>query len=149
MKFDIIQVFRKRPRKFRQFFNSFTGGLLSGVIVGMFFSLASKNQYEWIDFKNFGWIQYSIYLFFTIIFALIFYKFGKSIMPDEKESSFFYLNYFSGILSATISALFIIYSRNRLISFIIAISMVILFLIVSYIILKYKKNKSINQIENV
>jgi len=139
---NVIKVLVKSPRKFKQFFNSFTAGLLSGVIVGMFFSLTGKNSYEWIGFKNFVWIQWLIYLPLTIIFARIFYKFGKNIMPDEKESSFFYLNYFSGILSAIASALYTIYSKNMLVSVIITISMVIVFVLISYLVLKYGKKKA-------
>ncbi|GEM_PF-6781730 len=135
-----IKYFKGRnSRKHKSIYTSYIAGIFSAIIVGMFFALATKNNFEgWIPYKNFGWIQYVIYILFIIYVFFLFVKIGKTLAPDAEEKYNFKINYVIGLLSSVITALLILYHSWGA-KIIISLLAIVLYVIIHYSLVRIKK----------
>jgi hypothetical protein len=109
-----FRVFKRYRGRFGEFIIDSVAGLLSGTIIGVFFSLiASITFNRWINLGNYEFFAAIIYVFFTLCILWFFYWLGmfiaKFIFKSKKLLIGFHLNMIAGVFSSMISFLVVLY----------------------------------------
>lgn len=138
---DFIKIFKKR--RSLKICTTFIAAILSGIPVGMFFSLVWKGP-TYLDWES-SFIKWIIYLIFLIMVLYFYYKLGIKIRYDKEERRNFHDNFFVGILAAILISLLIIFhlllKESIWYPIVTIITIVILFFIFTCAFLKFRRPK--------
>ena len=140
----LLSHFQNNIENLKDFGINSISGLLTGVAIGIFFSLTTDITFNrWINLFSNEIFAAIVYVFFVLIILAFFYGLGILItwFIDKNKMMSFHLNFVSGTYCSIMSFLFVLYYNTARIRNSIAVIGIIIWIIIAGFTIKKKRPK--------
>lgn len=137
----ILNHFRNNRGKLKDFEINSISGLLTGVAIGILFSLTADTKFNrWIDLTSLELFAAIVYVIIILILLAFFYILGMLITRfiDKNKTMSFHLNFVSGTYCSILSFFFVLYYDVTLIRNSILVIGFLVWIIIAGITIKKK-----------
>lgn len=138
---NITSVFKKCPKKMREWYVTIVPALFSAVPLGALFA-----EFRWVPIATWGWgtLIYNLIIVFGFLLALyLLYHFGKWLIKffTPKEVFYYNLNFLGGLIVAIFVSVLVLVHRYRFWTYLSVALLTLVFFVAGYFICKHMKRK--------